>query len=209
MRILVIITLSFVCLAPYNQSLAGNLNNIGAYNFYSYFSNFNRTKYGHRPRKPKSAIAYNQFPKINIINDTQLTHNIYVEYAHGFKQVIIGGKITIDKLIYDGNTFENFTTGKVVHEMNFIPPQRPKKPWRKDIYSYEMTVYEKGREEMMCSSTIKVMPSASSQNNGSGSDIVGDGPCIATIPENNACTIKAHTFAHTCQIELSITELEI
>ncbi len=206
MRFLAILALSLLCLVPYNQAVARKSDQVGAYNFFPFFSSFYHMKNITRTRKPNYSVTYNQFPKIHIINDTELMHNVFVEYAHGFKRVTIGGKIVIDKLVYDGNTYENFTTGKIVHDMEFSLPRLPKKPRRKDTYTYEMTVYEKNSDEIMCSSTINVSPSASDQTNSGVAGIAGQGPCIATYPENNACNIEAHSFAYTCHVELSITE---
>ena len=68
---------------------------------------------------------------------------------------------------------------------------------RDPSYTYDVTVYD-GSQEKKCSFTIG---GVSNQVN-----TVGQGRCIATTPENSACTVKARTFGPSCQVELTISE---
>ncbi len=198
MRFLVILAASLLCLAPCKQGIASETGAGPSEQGSSW--------------KPGPVRVHNRFPTITVINDTEKTHYVDVDYARGFKRLQIGGKVQVDKIVYDGKTYESVTTGKVIHKITFNPPPPSRKPFLEDIHRYEIAVYEKGSEEKMCSSIIRVAPgtlfSGPSASDGAGTEtsFVGEGNCIATVPQNSACTMKAKAFGPTCQVELTISE---
>ena len=61
------------------------------------------------------------------------------------------------------------------------------------VNTYDITVYEYESLEKKCSTVISVA-SSSEYAPLKAANSVGQGRCVATTPENTACTVKAGTY---------------
>jgi|SaaInlV_200m_DNA_2_1039689.scaffolds.fasta_scaffold38350_2 hypothetical protein len=124
----------------------------------------------------------NAVPKIHVYNATDTTHQVEVEYDHGFK------------------------TLKIAEESSFQFHFNPMgNSGQSSVNTYDVTVYEYESREKKCSTVISVAAS-SEYAPLKAANSVGQGRCVATTPENTACTVKAGTYGPTCQIELTISQ---
>jgi hypothetical protein len=124
----------------------------------------------------------NAVPNIHVYNATDTTHQVEVEYDHGFKTLKIDEKISF--------------------QFHFNPMGNS---GQEAVNTYDVTVYEYGSQETKCSTVISVA-SSSEYAPLNAANSVGQGRCVATTPENSDCTVKAGTYGPTCQIELTISQ---